>query len=96
MAKDYAKIKALASEILQCIGDEAEGENPSLPSPDNDLNGAGQKDLTDFKISEEDSVNEGIESSTEEDSEDSTKKNKKGASLAMLGSMLASKYNAKG
>jgi hypothetical protein len=95
MAKDYSKIKALASEILKCIGDEAEGENPSLPAQDNDDNRAGQKDLTDFKVSEEASENEGIESASSEKSEGYDKKNKKGASLAMLGSMLASKYNAK-
>jgi len=29
--KDYSKIKAMAQEILKCIGDDEEGENPDIP-----------------------------------------------------------------
>jgi hypothetical protein len=29
--KDYAKIKAMAQSILQCIGDDEEGEDPAKP-----------------------------------------------------------------
>ena len=31
MARDYAKLKALAQEIICCIGDEEEGEDPKIP-----------------------------------------------------------------
>lgn len=83
MAKDYSKIKALAQSILECIGDEPEGENPSLPSQDDAIDDGGQEELDKTPPSGE---------STEEGSEDEKKK-KKDASLAMMGSMLASKFS---
>lgn len=46
--RDYAKLKALAQQMIECIGDECEGENPSLPANSKmaDENGAGQGDNT--------------------------------------------------
>lgn len=84
MAKDYSKIKALASQILECIGDEPEGENPDLPAQDNDVDGAGEGKNIDFLKTSQ--------AKEKEVGSGDSKKNK-GASLAMLGSMLASKYN---
>lgn len=86
MAKDYARAKALAKELLECIGDEPEGESPSLPAQDNAVDDGGVEANTSFlKTAESDEKETGVGES----------KKKKGASLAMLGSMLASKYNAK-
>lgn len=77
--KDYAKIKALASQILECIGDDAEGENPSLPKQDNAINDGGQDELYKTPPAGE---------STPEASE-AEKSKKKKASIAMMGAALA-------
>lgn len=39
---DYSKLKALAQQILECIGDEPEGEDPTLPKQDNQIDAGGQ------------------------------------------------------
>lgn len=98
MAKnvDYSKIKALAASILECIGDTSEGENPSIPKQTQDTNDGGQDSLDPIIGSEEGGTDEPNESSKDETAEgyaDSPdeKKKKKDASLAMMGSMLASK-----
>jgi hypothetical protein len=87
MAKDYSKIKALAEDILKCIGDESEGENPSLPKQKEDIGDGGQavKEMPEFLSTEK--------SEPAEDDDDDEKKSKsKDSSLAMMGSMLASKF----
>lgn len=81
MAKDYSKIKALAQSIIECIGDECEGENPSLPKPQNDVNDGGVEPSTQFlKTPEAKESETGVGES---------KKRKKDSSLAMMGAMLA-------
>lgn len=88
MAKDYAKLKALAQQMIECIGDEPEGENPSLPKQDNAENDGGQEPNTKFLESTGDSkAEEKVEGYDDEDG----KKKKKDSALAMMGSMLASK-----
>lgn len=87
MAKniDYAKVRALSKELLQCIGEDEEGENPSLPKPENDVNDGGVEPNTQFlKTPEADESETGVGDS---------KKKKKDSSLAMMGAMLASKFN---
>jgi hypothetical protein len=90
MAKDYSKIKALASSILECLGDEDEGENPSLPKQENDFNDGGQESLEDLSPLKEGSTGVPKEGKNSADTED--KKKKKDASLAMMGSVLAAKF----
>lgn len=80
MAIDYAKLKALSQQIIECIGDSPEGEDPSLPKQDNALSDGGQEPNTKFLESTEDSK-----------SEEKPDKKKKDSALAMMGSMLASK-----
>ncbi len=79
---DYSKIKALSQQILECIGDYSEGENPSLPKQEEDFNDGGQDSLT--------ALNPIKDGDTGVPAED--KKKKKDASLAMMGSVLASKF----
>jgi hypothetical protein len=82
--KDYSKIKALAQNILECIGDDEEGEDPKLPKQNNDIDGAGVEANTSFlKTKESDEKETGVGKG----------KKSKDASLAMMGSMLASKFN---
>jgi hypothetical protein len=90
MAKniDYSKIKAMAASILECIGEDEEGEDPSLPKPDVAEDDGGQVsnlNFLDTKESKEDVLgsgkgNDGIE-----------KKKKKDSSIAMMASLLSSK-----
>lgn len=96
MAKniDYAKLKALSQQIVECIGDCSEGEDPSLPTPENNDSKAtplgegkdqGQGDVVDFLGGE---LGKGQSKSTGSDDD---KKKKKESSLAMMGAVLASK-----
>lgn len=48
MSIDYAKIKALSQQILECIGDTAEGENPDLPEQDDAIDDGGQAEMQEF------------------------------------------------
>lgn len=84
MAKvDYAKLKALSQQILECIGDDPEGENPDLPKTNTDVNGAGVEANTSFmKTAESGEKETGVGAS----------KKKKDSSIAMMGAMLASKF----
>lgn len=104
MAKiDYAKLKALSQQIIECIGDDSEGENPDLPKPDNAESDGGQEANTSFLDETGDSKSEekvegdsnALDKQLESDKPDSTgeKKKKKDSSLAMMGAMLASKFN---
>lgn len=53
MAKniDYAKIKAMASSILECIGDESEGEAHEAMEKDEAMNNGGQDSMETLKNS---------------------------------------------
>lgn len=107
MAKiDYAKIKALSQQILECIGEDSEGENPSLPKPDNAEADGGQEVNTSFLDESDDPQSEeevegdsnALDPQLESDKPDSTgamedKKKKKDSTLAMMGSVLASKFS---
>jgi len=98
MAKDYAKIKALAASILECIGDDDEGESPSLPSQNNDFNDGGQESLSDFVPSEDGQAETGVpkgSKSSDDDDDDDKKKKKKDSSMAMMAATLASNVKSK-
>lgn len=91
MAVDYAKIKALSQQILECIGDMPEGENPSLPKQSNDYNGNGQEGVDDLSPAAEEGDTGGAPNEDKKEPADEEKKKKKDASLAMMGSVLASR-----
>lgn len=78
MAKsiDYAKIKAMASSILECIGDCDEGENPDLPKQKQDIDDGGQSSMLSF------SPNDQVENE---------QKDKKGDKLALMAATLSRK-----
>lgn len=82
--RDYAKIKALSQQIIECIGEDDEGENPDLPKQKQDLDDGGQEPLDDFSPAAE---------KAPEGSDDEKKKKSKDSALAMMGSVLASKFN---
>jgi len=86
MAKsvDYSKIKAMAQNILECIGDYSEGENPSIPKQTQDIDDGGQDKLESLAPAAKNGET-GV--GTEEE-----KKRKKDSSLAMMGTMLAAKF----
>jgi hypothetical protein len=88
MAKtiDYAKVKAMAQSILECIGDYDEGENPSLPKQKEDIDDGGQDKL--------ESLAPAADNGSGKDNDPEGKKRKKDASLAMMGTMLASKFKS--
>ena len=80
--KDYSKIKALASQILECIGDESEGGDGTDVSHSEDERGApGPTKL--------DTPKPGIPS--EPDAE--KHKKRKDDAIALFASTLASKFN---
>ena len=97
MAKkiDYAKIKAMAASILECCGDEEEGENPKLPEEAPEPN----PKPTNWGDREEESENAGEGGASpnldfigkEEPVKD--KKKSKDSSIAMFVANLASKFN---
>ena len=78
--KDYSKIKALAQSIIECIGDEAEGENPSLP--------AGEKPDDDSIVD----MGKAAPVDLEQEDPEEKKKKKGDERLALLSSTLASKF----
>lgn len=89
MAKniDYAKIKALSSQILECIGEYDEGENPSLPKPTNDVNDGGVEPNTSFlKTPEADESETGVGESKEK---------KKKSAMAMMAATLGKSMGSK-
>jgi hypothetical protein len=102
MAKDYAKLKALAQEIIKCIGDDPEGENPDLPTPDNaEADGGQEANISFLDDTRDPKAEEAVEGDSnafdkqlETDTPDSTgaSKKKKDSALAMMGSVLASKF----
>jgi hypothetical protein len=78
MAKniDYSKIKAMAASILECIGEDEEGENPSLPKQQNDIDDGGQDSQLKFLP----------------DDTGTDKKKDKGATIGLMASALANKF----
>ncbi len=94
MAKDYAKIKALASSILECIGDDEEGMNPKLPKQKADIDDGGQDSMEEILKTDKADPYEGEEISEREDATDGKeKKRKRDSAMAMMGSVLSSKFN---
>lgn len=84
MAKniDFAKLKALSQQIIECIGDYSEGENPDLPAQDDAVNDGGVESNTQF-----------LKTAESKEGETGVGKGKdKTKSLAMMSQMLASKY----
>lgn len=81
MAKsiDYSKIKAMAASILECIGDEDEGEDPSLPKQEQDIDDGGQDSPLKFLPGDK--------------GESEEKKKSKDSSLALMASTLRSKFS---
>ena len=71
---------------MECIGDDEEGKNPSIPKQKQDTDDGGQDSLPELLVSDDKSVGE----SSEE------KKKKKDSSLAMMGAVLASKAKWEG
>jgi hypothetical protein len=87
---DYAKARALAKQFLECIGDEPEGESPSLPKVDADVGGAGEEKNTTFlKTTGDQMAKEDVVGSGTEGDLDPEKKKKQ---MAMFSATLASKY----
>jgi hypothetical protein len=96
MAIDYAKLKALSQQIIECIGDTPEGENPSLPETDTAIDDGGQATPQAFMPGDTGDADEGEKISDSEDATDESseeKKRKKDSALAMMGSVLASKFS---
>lgn len=104
---DYSKIKAMAASILECIGEDSEGENPDLPKPSvkadptpsdfgvDENSGGGQSPNLDFIGNEEmtDKSESGkMEAREGSGAETEERKKKKDASIAMYGASLASKF----
>jgi hypothetical protein len=91
---DYAKLKALSQQIIECIGDTSEGENPKIPKQEEDINNGGQDEMTPFVPDSMADADEGTKLDAKEDATDGEqeKKKKKDSSLALMGSVLASKF----
>lgn len=103
---DYSKVKAMAQSILEYIGDDQDiGENPDIkksdanPMPetnefgmDKEPNG-GQDPQLDFLGDE---LSDGKDEQGENSDGNDSKKKRKDSSLALMGSVLASKFNGKG
>ena len=90
MAKDYSKIRGWAQSILECIGDEDEGENPKVPEQKKDIENGGQDKPLKFLPDDEGKGEKSSEDDSDDDDEE--KKKKKDSSLALMGSVLASKF----
>lgn len=79
MPVDYAKIKALSQQILECIGDDDTGTNSVGSSTPPQVNDGGVEPNTQFLKTPE--AKEGVTGVEEKDK-------KKKSSLAMMASML--------
>lgn len=84
--KDYSKIKALASQILECIGDEDEGGDGTDVSHSEDERGGPECD--DMSPAASSSCSE-----EEESEEGAPRKKRKDDCIALMASTLASKFN---
>lgn len=84
--KDYSKIKALASQILECIGDEDEGTEGVGSSSSPDINDGGVEPNTSFlKTSQSMEGVTGVED----------KEKKKKSSMAMMAASLGKALGGK-
>lgn len=90
MAKDYSKIKALASQILECIGDDEEGANPSLPKQKQDLNDGGQEVNTSFVDSAQ--PTNSTDNSDSDDLSGAVSPDNKKKKLSLMAASLAKKF----
>lgn len=102
---DYSKIKAFAQSIIECIGDDNDvGEDPELPKQKPDkgsFNDIGSTDTmgdnpsgsSDPRPVQEFIGKELADKKDEQGESWDSKKKKKDSSLAMMGSMLASRIN---
>lgn len=79
---NHSFLRKAAKGILDHLGEE-EGEDPSLPDPDDDLNAAGQSDPASLKPL----------AGTSGHGNEGGGKRKKDAAMALLASNLASKFN---
>ena len=88
---DYAKIKAMAASILECIGDDNDtGENPDLPTPDNSINDGGQESLDDLAPSAMDGL--GAKNDSTDGTEDGKRKKRKDDTMNLMASALSAKF----
>ncbi len=88
---DYSKIKAMASSILECIGEDEEGEDPQIPGPES------KPDPKPTKLGEETDSDGGqspnLDFIGDEEPVKDKKKRSKDSSIAMFAANLASKFN---
>lgn len=102
MAKmDPKYLRKLAQGIMEHLGKEEEGEDPSIPSPDHDMGGAGSNLSGDHGL--EKTAGDHLGPIPGADEPDDKKKKfseggakKKDAAMALLASNLASKFNKPG
>ena len=95
MAKsiDYSKIKAMASSILECIGDDEEGKDPSIPAQKQDINDGGQDEPLALLPKDEGDAEEGETISDSEDATDMSQEEEKKKKVSMLANMFSSKFS---
>ena len=96
--KDYSKIKALAQSIIECIGDESEGENPKLPKVKDDNTGdQAERGTHQMPYEKDDGTIDFLPDESCDDKELCTDRRKgkkrKDDAIALFASTLASKFN---
>lgn len=86
MAKqiDYAKLKALSQQIIECIGDDEEGENPDLPKQDDAIGDGGQDEIE--KLEPLDTL-----SAKEEETDRPSGNKRKDDAIRLMGATLATR-----
>lgn len=93
---NHSFLRKAAKGILDHLGTEEEGEDPSLPEQDNDVNGAGTHlhDEHGLKNTAGDHIGPlpGAKTDGKKFEEEGAKK-KKNTAMALLASNLASKFN---
>lgn len=96
MAKsiDYSKIKAMASSILECIGEDEEGTNPNLPEQKQDFNDGGQDTPKALMSWDKGDPEEGEKISDSEDATDESDESKKKNRMSAMASMISRKFNS--
>lgn len=99
--KDYSKIKAMAQEILKCIGEDEEGENPPVYHTDNEDSPGGapsghhysyEDDAGNIDLLPNDKQDDMPAQDVRTDTGEEHKKRKDDV-LKLLSSTLASKFN---
>lgn len=88
---DYAKIKAMAASILECIGDDNDtGEDPGTFPADRAPNDGGQESLDDLAPSATDGL--GLKNDDTDGSEDGKRKKRKDDTMNLMASALSAKF----